>query len=131
MAQSSFGQSFRVIRSIFVIGEIARGKLEVLFSAFLAVPLSLLKIKGVLTRFDDEYTVSGNTVERYFCRECGSPSYVRVARAPNTAYVFSELFNDADDLLPKVHGWTSQKHRSIEIEATAPQFLVDPGLFPE
>lgn len=101
------------------------------FAAFLALPLNRLAISGPLKRFDDACTVSGNLVERFFCGNCGSPCYVRVARAPNTAYVFSGLFNDTDDLSPKVHGWTSQKHQWIDIDNTTPQFAVDPGLFPE
>ena len=101
------------------------------FAAFLAVPLEGLKISGPLRRFDDMQTVSGNVVERFFCETCGSPCYVRVQRAPNTAYVFSGLFDETDDLAPKVHGWTSQKHRWVEVDNHVEQFAVDPGLFPE
>lgn len=101
------------------------------FAAFLALPLDRLALSGPLRRFDDERTVSGNVVERFFCENCGSPCYVRVQRAPNTAYVFSGLFDDTDDLSPKGHGWTSQKHRWVEINEEEPQFAVDPGLFPD
>ena len=101
------------------------------FAAFLALPLNSLKISGPLKQFGDRRTVSGNLVERFFCGDCGSPCYVMVVRAPNTAYVFSGLFNDTDDLAPKVHGWTSQKHQWIEIDNNTPKFAVDPGLFPE
>ena len=101
------------------------------FAAFLAVPLSAMTFSGSLKKFDDSETVTGNIVERYFCGDCGSPCYVRVARAPNTAYVFSGLFDETDDLSPKGHGWTSQKHRWVEIGEDEPQFAVDPGLYPE
>lgn len=101
------------------------------FAAFLALPFKSLEISGPLKKFGDRRTVSGNLVERFFCGDCGSPCYVRVVRAPNTAYVFSGLFNDTDDLAPKVHGWTSQKHQWIEIDNNTPKFAVDPGLFPE
>ena len=101
------------------------------FAAFLAVPLSALQVEGKLKQFNDTQTVSGNTVERYFCSECGSPCYVRVARAPNTAYVFSGLFDHTDDLSPKGHGWTSQKHRWIAIDEAELQFSLDPELYPE
>lgn len=70
-----------------------------------------MTFSGSLKKFDDGETVTGNIVERYSCGDCGSPCYVRVARAPNTAYVFSGLFGETDDLSPKGHGWTSQKHR--------------------
>jgi len=101
------------------------------FAAFLALPLAKLTLSGPLRRFDDNRTVSGNVVERFFCERCGSPCYVRVQRAPNTAYVFSGLFDETDDLSPKGHGWTSQKHQWVEIREDEPQFAVDPGLYPE
>lgn len=101
------------------------------FAAFLAVPLGELNLSGPLQRFDDNRTVSGNVVERFFCGSCGSPCYVRVQRAPNTAYVFSGLFDETNDLSPKGHGWTSQKHRWVEISEDERQFAVDPGLYPE
>ena len=101
------------------------------FAAFLALPLDAITLSGPLRRFDDNRTVSGNVVERFFCESCGSPCYVRVPRAPNTAYVFSGLFDETDDLAPKGHGWTSQKHQWVEIREDEPQFAVDPGLYPE
>ena len=101
------------------------------FAAFLAVPLSAMAFSGSLKRFDDKQTLSGNVVERFFCERCGSPCYVRVQRAPNTAYVFSGLFDETDDLSPKGHGWTSQKHQWVEIRADETQFAVEPGLYPE
>ena len=101
------------------------------FAAFLAVPLGATTFSGSLKRFDDEQTLSGNVVERFFCGSCGSPCYVRVQRAPNTAYVFSGLFDETDDLSPKGHGWTSQKHQWVEISEDEPQLAVDPGLYPE
>ncbi len=101
------------------------------FAAFLTVPFAAMTFSGSLKKFDDSKTVSGNIVERYFCGDCGSPCYVRVARAPNIAYVFSGLFDETDDLSPKGHGWTSQKHHWVEIGEDEPQFAVDPGLYPE
>lgn len=101
------------------------------FAAFLALPFEAMSLSGPLRRFDDRQTVSGKVVERFFCGNCGSPCYVRVERAPNTAYVFSGLLNETDDLSPKVHGWTSQKHRWVQINQHEAQFTVDPGLFPE
>lgn len=101
------------------------------FAAFLAVPTDSMVASGPIKKFADHATVSGNTVERYFCGECGSPSYVEVVRAPNTAYAFSGLFTETGDLTPKVHGWTSQKHRWTHIEESIPQYAEDPGLFPE
>ncbi len=101
------------------------------FAAFLALPLGELTLSGPLRCFDDNRTVSGNVVERFFCESCGSPCYVRVQRAPKIAYVFSGLFDETDDLSPKGHGWTSQKQQWVQVREDEPQFAVDPGLYPE
>lgn len=101
------------------------------FAPFLAVALSALNIQGNPKCYRDSDTVSGQEVERFFCGDCGSPTYVRVASAPNTAYVFTGLLGDVAGLAPKVHGWTSQKHQWTEINPSVPSFALDPGLSPE
>ena len=57
------------------------------FIPFVAVPLTEVEVEGTPKVFMDDDTVSGNTVARHFCGDCGSPIYVVVARAPKTAYV--------------------------------------------
>ena len=74
------------------------------YAPFLAVASSKLTILGMPKCFNDQDTVSGRVVRRHFCGDCGSPVYVTVERAPNTAYVFSGLLDQTHDLRPKVHG---------------------------
>lgn len=78
--------------------------------------------------FNDQDTVSGRVVRRHFCGDCGSPVYVTVERAPNTAYVFSGLLDQTHDLRPKVHGWTTTKHAWVDITEGGEQYKMDPGL---
>lgn len=101
------------------------------FIPFVAVPLSDLEISGSPKVFMDDDTVSGNTVARHFCGDCGSPLYVVVVRAPKTAYVTSGTLDHTDNLAPKCHGWTSTKHEWVTLSDGAPQYDQDPGLQPE
>ncbi len=101
------------------------------FISFVAVPLTDLEISGSPKVFLDGDTVSGNTVARHFCGDCGSPLYVVVARAPKTAYVTSGTLDHTDNLAPKCNGLTSTKHEWVTISDGAPQYDQDPGLQPE
>ena len=77
------------------------------FVPFLAIPMAELHLNGSPKAFMDDDTESGKTVARYFCGDCGSPLYVVVEAAPNTAYVAVGTLNDTHDLTPKCHGWTA------------------------
>ena len=101
------------------------------FIPFVAVPLSDLSVTGQPKVFVDNDTVSGNPVERHFCGDCGSPIYVVVDRAPNTAYVTSGTLDKTEGLRPKCHGWTGTKHDWVSIVDGAPEYEADPGLQPE
>jgi hypothetical protein len=98
------------------------------YAPFLAVASSKLTILGMPKCFNDQDTVSGRVVRRHFCGDCGSPVYVTVERAPNTAYVFSGLLDQTHDLRPKVHGWTATKHAWVDITEGGEQYKMDPGL---
>jgi hypothetical protein len=89
-----------------------------------------LSVGGDPKCFADSDTVSGRTVCRHFCGDCGSPACVVVERAPNTAYVFTGLLDQTSDLRPKVHGWTATKHAWVEITEGGLQCHMDPGLSP-
>ena len=101
------------------------------FIPFVAVPLTEVEVEGTPKVFMDDDTVSGNTVARHFCGDCGSPIYVVVARAPKTAYVTSGTLDHTDHLVPKCHGWTSTKHEWVTISDGAPEYHQDPSLQPE
>ena len=89
-----------------------------------------LSIDGAPKCFDDSDMVSGRTVRRYFCGDCGSPAYVVVERALTTAYVFTGLLNQTSDMRPKVHGWTTTKNAWAKITEGGLQYDMDPGLSP-
>ena len=101
------------------------------FVPFLAIPLAALQVVGSPQTFMDDDTESGKTVARYFCGDCGSPLYVIVEAAPNTAYVAVGTLDDTRDLTPKCHGWTASKQEWTCIGDSAPQHEFEPHLEPE
>ncbi len=101
------------------------------FVPFLAIPLAALQVAGSPKTFMDDDTESGKTVARYFCGDCGSPLYVIVEAAPNTAYVAVGTLDDTRDLTPKCHGWTASKQEWTCIGDSAPQHEFEPHLEPE
>ena len=101
------------------------------FVPFLAISMAELHLNGSPKAFMDDGTESGKTVARYFCGDCGSPLYVVVEAAPNTAYVAVGTLDDTHDLTPKCHGWTASKQRWVHIADGAPQHEFDPHLQPE
>ncbi|CAF1069938.1 unnamed protein product [Adineta steineri] len=61
--------------------------------------VTLIDDKSLITRYDDTDTKSKNVVERYFCRQCGSPIYGKTPKnKPNITIVKLSLF--AGDQLP-------------------------------
>lgn len=101
------------------------------FVPFLAISMAELHLNGSPKAFMDDGTESGKTVARYFCGDCGSPVYVVVEAAPNTAYVAVGTLDDTHDLTPKCHGWTASKQRWVHIADDAPQHEFEPHLQPE
>ena len=91
------------------------------FIPIVAVPLSKLFVSGSLKNFMDTDIVSGNGVARHFCGDCGSPIYVMVEDAPDTACVASGTLDVTDHLQPKCHGWTSTRHAWVSLTDGAPQ----------
>ena len=101
------------------------------FVPFLATPLAALQVAGSPKTFMDDETESGKTVARHFCGDCGSPLYVIVEAAPNTAYVAVGTLDDTHDLRPECHGWTASKQEWIQILDSATQHEFEPHLQPE
>ena len=63
--------------------------------------------------------------------DCGSPLYVVVEAAPQTAYLAVGTLDDTHDLRPECHGWTASKQEWIQILDSATQHEFEPHLQPE
>ena len=101
------------------------------FVPFVAIPMVALQLTGSPKTFMDNDTESGKTVARHFCGDCGSPLYVVVEAAPQTAYLAMGTLDDTHDLRPECHGWTASKQEWIQILDSATQHEFEPHLQPE
>lgn len=101
------------------------------FVPFVAIPISALQLSGSPKVFLDTDTESGKSVARHFCGDCGSPLYVVVERAPQTAYIAVGTLDNTHDLIPQCHGWTASKQDWVRIVDGAPQHEFEPHSEPE
>jgi hypothetical protein len=72
-------------------------------------PSEAVAIEGTLTAFEDTGE-SGGKVIRKFCGTCGSPIVSEIPAAPQMIIVKAGTFDDAKDLAPTLHYWTSSAH---------------------
>lgn len=98
---------------------------------FLAIPLTALQLAGTSKTSMDDDTESGKPAARHFCEDSGSPFYVVVGAAPNTAYIALGMQDDTHDLISKCHGWRASKQDGVPIVDSAPQHEFETHLEPE
>ena len=72
------------------------------FSVIVGIPKSALSIQGKLKRFSDTGD-SGQTVDRNFCPECGSPIMSNVAVMPELTFIKAGTLDDTSWLDPRMH----------------------------
>lgn len=76
---------------------------------------------GELKLYADSDTQSGNTVERYFCGNCGSPIYSAVPSLPDQVFVKTGTLDDTSTFAPQFHAWCSTKQGWVALEEGVPQ----------
>jgi hypothetical protein len=80
------------------------------FAVLVGIPKSAISIKGQIKTFHDKGD-SGQTVERSFCPECGSPILFNAAVIPGLAFIYGGTLHDTSWLDPKVHVYCDSKER--------------------
>ena len=71
--------------------------------------------------YQDGETQSGNTVERYFCGNCGSPIYSVVPGSPDMKYVKTGTLDDTSEFKPQFHVWCDTKQNWVDLQDGVPQ----------
>jgi len=71
--------------------------------------------------YQDSETDSGNTVERYFCGNCGSPIYSATAGQPDTLFFKTGTLDDTTTFAPQFHVWCDSKQDWVALEEGVPQ----------
>jgi hypothetical protein len=95
------------------------------FSVLVGVPKSALSIDGKITTFHDTGS-SGQSVERNFCPECGSPIFTAAAAIPDITFIKAGTIDDTSWLDPTVHIYCDSKEAWAPIPEGTQRFAKMP-----
>ena len=98
------------------------------FSTLAAFQRSDVDFIGELKLYVDSDTDTGNTVNRYFCGQCGSPIYSEVPGQPGMAFIKAGTLDDTDDFVAMFHCWCSKKQNWVELAPDVPAFPENPQM---
>lgn len=92
------------------------------FSTIAGVPRADFSFtSGEPKLYRDGDTKSGNTVDRYFCGNCGSPIYSALQGTPDTFYLKTGTMDDTSGFQPQFHVWCDTKQNWVELAEGVPQ----------
>ena len=91
------------------------------YSTLAGIPSSEFKMTGKPKLYEDANTVSGNTVKRFFCDNCGSPIYSAIPSQPDMFYLKTGTMDDTSAFTPMFHVWCSTKQDWVNLEEGVPQ----------
>ncbi len=92
------------------------------FSTLAGVPKDGFKFTaGEPKLYEDSDTRSGNTVQRYFCGNCGSPIYSALSSQPDSIFLKTGTMDDTSAFTPMFHVWCETKQDWVQLEDGVPQ----------
>ncbi len=91
------------------------------FSTLAGVPKSSFRFTaGEPKLYRDSDTASGNTVERYFCGNCGSPIYSAIPDQPDMVFLKTGTLDDTSGFQPQFHVWCDTKQNWVSLDEGVP-----------
>ena len=91
------------------------------FSTLAGVPRAEFRFTaGEPKLYEDGDTDSGNTVQRYFCGQCGSPIYSVVPSSPDMLFLKTGTLDDTSAFQPQFHVWCDSKQNWVALEEGVP-----------
>ena len=95
------------------------------FSTIAGVPKAEFSLTaGEPKLYQDSDTKSGNSVQRFFCGNCGSPIYSGLSANPDTIYLKTGTLDDTSEFQPQFHVWCDTKQNWVEIAEGVPQMAL-------
>ena len=91
------------------------------FSTLAGVPKDGITIHGEPKLYQDGDTASGNTVQRYFCGNCGSPIYSAIDAMPDMVFLKTGTLDDTADFAVQFHAWCDSKQSWVTLDEGVPQ----------
>lgn len=80
-----------------------------------------INIEGEAKRYNRSSAI-GNVVETFFCPECGSTVYLKLAKQPSLVGVAVGAIADPTFAAPKWSVWEQSKHHWIELPGNVQRF---------
>ena len=96
------------------------------FSINVVVPADSITTKGTLKTFRDSAD-SGNTVDREFCPECGSPIFSKPSASTGITVIKAGTLDDTSGLTPGLQLWCDSAQNWVELDGKLTSF---PGNMP-
>jgi hypothetical protein len=97
------------------------------FSTLAGVPKSSFRFTaGEPKLYRDSDTASGNTVERYFCGNCGSPIYSAIPDQPDMVFLKTGTLDDTSGFQPQFHVWCDTKQNWVSLDEGVPAIARQP-----
>ncbi len=92
------------------------------FSTLAGVPKAEFRLTaGEPKLYEDGDTKSGNTVQRFFCGNCGSPIYSALPDNAETIFIKTGTLDDTSTFKPQFHVWCDTKQNWVALEEGVPQ----------
>ncbi|HAU21461.1 MAG TPA: aldehyde-activating protein [Erythrobacter sp.] len=85
------------------------------FSTIVGVPESAIKVTGTVKSYQDKGDLTGKSVRREFCGECGSPLFSHVKVAPGMVWIKAGTLDDTSDFVPAVQIWGKSKQCWLDL----------------
>ena len=96
------------------------------FSIVVAIPRAALTVSGRTKTFHDTGD-SGQSVERRFCPECGSPIVSEIAVMPDVAFIKAGTLDETQWLAPTMEVYCSSAQRWVGLTGGMQRFPQMPG----
>ncbi len=90
------------------------------FSTLYGVPRAAFSMRGEPRLYKDGDTASGNTVERYFCGNCGSPIYSALPSRADMLFLKTGTLDDTAGFAPQFQAWCDSKQDWVELLGGVP-----------
>lgn len=90
------------------------------FSTLFGVPKATFNMTGTPKLYQDADTDSGNTVERYFCGNCGSPIYSAIPSQPDVLFLKTGTLDSTEGFAPQFQVWCDSKQNWVQLAEGVP-----------
>tara|TARA_R110002110_G_scaffold296301_3_gene510531 strand:+ start:136 stop:537 length:402 start_codon:yes stop_codon:yes gene_type:complete len=91
------------------------------FSTIAGVAAASFQISGTPKLFEDTDTDSGNTVQRFFCDNCGSPIYSAIPSQPDLLFLKTGTLDDTSAFTPQFQVYCETKQDWVSLLDDVPQ----------